>query len=657
MFEQTPSIAPTPGFEGGQYHDQIKRRRRRWPWVILIVTILIVAVVAPIGYQTIRIAMAATQAKVHIDQLEVAVRTGNWQQAHDELVATRLETTAIHERLQQLWWLHLITPVRETVTSGDRLLVVANDIMVSYESALKTLSQMDARLRDDELAIGFASAEQRARVLETIVSERAQLETTARELATARQDLDAINTTDLRGPLAHELQQLHALLADVITNTDIALPIFGHLPEMLGHDREKTYLIVFQNNTELRPTGGFIGSYGLLKVRNGELISLDTDDVYNLDKLSEGKLKVPAPAPLQRYLNQPVWYLRDSNWSPDWPTSAKQIEWFWNEERRVARLPEQKLDGVIGLTPEFISNLISATGPLMVDGITFTDTDFTQILEQFVEFDYRDRGIHPTDRKDIIGPLSLLLIERLSTLSPDKLLQAWLAFKKNIDQKQILVYFNDPTLQTAFAAQDWSGVMKPVTDDYLMLVDSNLGALKTDQVINRSLTYAVAENEQQELISTLTVTYQHAGQRVPGIISAYRTYARVYVPAGSWFLNAHTETTGERRELVITKDVEIGDEFDRRVAATLVTVAPGETTKLVMSYRLPPAVVASYQARRYELLVQKQPGTNGHPLQISLDLKQPITAYLSDRLPKATAGRTIEWQSDLLIDRRFRLAF
>ncbi|MFA5318027.1 MAG: DUF4012 domain-containing protein [Patescibacteria group bacterium] len=121
--------------------------------------------------------------------------------------------------------------------------------------------------------------------------------------------------------------------------------IINLLHSLLFEEQEQVYLILLQNNTELRPTGGFIGNYGILKIKEGRITSLYIDDIYNLDKLAEEKLEIIPPEPLRKYFNRERWFLRDINWSPDFSISAHRAWAMYLLEGG-----QEKIDGIIAVT-------------------------------------------------------------------------------------------------------------------------------------------------------------------------------------------------------------------------------------------------------------------------------------------------------------------
>ncbi|MDD2225447.1 MAG: DUF4012 domain-containing protein, partial [Candidatus Shapirobacteria bacterium] len=114
------------------------------------------------------------------------------------------------------------------------------------------------------------------------------------------------------------------------------------LPEMLGLDgRKREYLVLLQNEAELRATGGFIGSYAILSFQNGKLLNFEVKDVYEAD----GQLKghVEPPIEIKNYLGEANWFMRDANWNPDFVKASADIQWFLSQEIN------KKVDGVIGI--------------------------------------------------------------------------------------------------------------------------------------------------------------------------------------------------------------------------------------------------------------------------------------------------------------------
>ena len=405
----------------------------------------------------------------------------------------------------------------------------------------------------------------------------------------------------------------------------------------------------------MRPTGGFIGSYGLVTVKDGEITNMFTDDVYNLDKYSKEKLNAPSPAPIAEYLKQKFWFMRDANWSPDWPTSAKQILWFFNAERSIAGLPPQKVDGVIAISPDLISNTLALVGSIDINGNKFDSNNFALSLEKFVESEYVDQGITISDRKSIMGPIAKVIFERIQQMPPSELLRLWTVLKNDIDSKQVLVYMMDNDLQNYFIDHNWSGAVSQTDGDFLMSIDANLAALKTDSVMKKSTKYEVNTDSNGNLTGKASIIIQHNGKYIKDLISLYRDYLRVYIPDGSAIKKVYIISEDGTQNLQIPADVDIGEELGKEYAGIFLTVEQGKTKTLVLEYQLPEKIQNDYRNGVYKLFVQKQPATSGHSLSVDLNFNKNVIAYQFDLPPAKLRGGNINWQTDLVFDRSFSL--
>ena len=164
-------------------------------------------------------------------------------------------------------------------------------------------------------------------------------------------------------------------------------------PDMFGFNGSKTYLVLFQNNMELRPGGGFIGSYAILNLSKGKIGSFKIYDVYDAD----GQLKghVEPPYPIRRYLPSIHWYLRDSNFNVDFSKGAVASAVFLNSEM------QQAVDGVIGVDLSFVKNLLSVVGPVEVADYnqTVNADNFFQVAKAHAEDNFFPGS---TQKKDFL---------------------------------------------------------------------------------------------------------------------------------------------------------------------------------------------------------------------------------------------------------------
>jgi hypothetical protein len=395
--------------------------------------------------------------------------------------------------------------------------------------------------------------------------------------------------------------------------------IFELLPSALGFDEPKTYLVLFLNNTEMRPGGGFIGVYGTVRVTGGHVEVLKVEGTEILDNQSS-HVNVPVPpTPLSQYLKVSGWYFRDSNWSPDFSESSKQGLALYARENGVAA---GDIDAVIGVTATVLEELMKKTGPFTINGITFTPENVIEELEHEVEYKFVDRGISRSDRKGIIEPFMLAIIDKLKSDVLRHPFEYRTLAEKLLHEKHIVLFALDPSIQNTLREHSADGSMVDTNGDYLMWVDANLGALKTDHAITRTLSYTIQSRVSaagdQYYEATATMKYVHS-LPFDWRTSRYRTYARVFVPQGSELIS----TVGSS---ATDQSVESGVEKNKQWFGTFVSVEPLTTQSVSFTYRLSDAIEKIIDEGLYTLLVQKQIGLVGGSLTLDLDFDTTIQA-------------------------------
>ena len=363
--------------------------------------------------------------------------------------------------------------------------------------------------------------------------------------------------------------------------------------------REKTYLILFQNNFELRPGGGFIGSFGILKVQDGHVTEFKTHDTGNFD----GRIPntIEPPYPMKETIRISSWKLRDSNWEPDFPTDAQKASEFYSLGGG-----QEQFDGVIGITADVLSSFLTVTGPVEVPGFPGTYGAGTAVidLERQVEQGYIDQKIDFGERKSVLGLLGRQILEKVKSLPPQDLFKLFRVLIDDLNRKDRQVRFADGTLEDAVLAAGWGGAFDSKwSDDYLMAVDANLGAWKTDSVMKRSISYDVDFSGETPKARTV-IHYENTATEKTFMVKDYQSFLRVYVPEGSFF---HTVQGG-------VTDPVYGAFMGKKYVGTLVQVPLGTKKDVVFEYDLPKALERDF----YDLKIARQAGTGDIPVTISI---------------------------------------
>ncbi|MDD5567240.1 MAG: DUF4012 domain-containing protein [Patescibacteria group bacterium] len=506
--------------------------------------------------------------------------------------------------------------------------------------------------KDAEFTLAKLNVEQKHEILKKISESYPDLVGVKAEIDLAVLSLDQIPDRGLFPSIKKSIEPIKEQLPEIQNRIKQALPAVEILPAIAGYPEEQTYLFLLENNTELRPTGGFIGTYGILKAKDGEINHFKTDNIYNLDNPVSDRLIELPPEPLQKYLNAEKWFMRDSNWSPDFPTSAAKAIWFYDQENG----PEKNIHGVIAITPTFIESLLGLTGEIKVNGLTFTAENFTEQLQYQVEQGYYRQGISDADRKEVIGDMSEQLLERILNFPQSRWGELWQTIENHIAEKHLLFYSKNASLQQVIEQENWGGKMaEPSNGDYLFVVDANMASLKSDPGVLRTIDYSVAETA-DEKIADLTITYNNSGT-FDWKSTRYRTYTRVYVPLGSVLLESSGVMENDKLHGGRSAEPEVYDELGRTVFAGFISIEPQETGTLHFRYRLPDTIFDTSDGKQYDLYVQKQGGAKPYKLNIDLKFEDEIFSYEPIDKIELSNNNKVTLKTDLDRDRQIEIVF
>ncbi len=555
---------------------------------------------------------------------------------------------------------HLLVSGVAVTSSARDLFIVGRDVFKVAKDASVLQGSLFTGIAAPSTQFKDLTREQKRSVLAAFAAASPKLTDALQSIDEALEVFSQIPTSELAETFQNSLAPIRQQLLDVQSAIATIEPIAAMLPGVLGYPEARHYLFFFQNNTELRPTGGFLGVYGALTVQDAELIEMTTSDVYAIDGPAESSPRPAPPAPIRKYIGIEKWYLRDANWSPDFPTSAAVMQRFFREEAAIAfrGKPIPPVDGIIAVTPKFAEDIMRLTGPITVDGKTFTPENLVDTLEFEVEQGFVKGGIPFHQRKDIVGKLVKEIVMRLSSFSLVRLVEVVGTVDQNIKEGHVMVYSADAKLQSTFVTNGWAGAMKSVNGDYLRYIDANLAALKSDAVIDRAMTYQITPDGKGEYDGKVVMTYHNKGS-FTWKTTRYRTYVRLYLPAGTTFIGATGAMENDKLKDPRRRPgkVDMSDELDRRVFGAFISIEPGETKSLEFRFHLAPSVARMIQKGEYTLDVQKQAGTVANGLTLDLDFgKKLVNATPSeDRSHWGDARYTVG--TDLRVDRVFDIRF
>ena len=367
--------------------------------------------------------------------------------------------------------------------------------------------------------------------------------------------------------------------------------------------RDGRYLVLLQNNAELRASGGFLGSYAEIKIENGRPGPIEFGtNIYKLDEPFTNEVTVPPPRPLQE-VTLGKWAFRDSNWAADFPEAAEQMLWFYEREQALQGR-QMRLDGVVALTTTVVEELLRLTGPVDMPAFatTLTADNFAEVVQYKIEKEYyENRANWPIDEpKTILKDLIPILEERVRSADPTALLTlAW----RLLDEKYVVLFSKDPLAQRLIVDRNWGGAIDRTDGNYLYLVNSNVQGVKSSRKINERVRYSLDRATRRV---TLYIEREHTGTRIwPD--GENKNWVRVLVPKGSKLVSARFGI-GEA-----INEVDIGEEAGKTVFGFWMNTRPQETQDATVVYEIPADISLS------SLTVQRQPGSNPDELTVVMD--------------------------------------
>ncbi len=428
-------------------------------------------------------------------------------------------------------------------------------------------------------------------------------------------------------------------IPEILKLADDGVEYSRFFENLIAVNGSKKYLILFENPSELRPTGGFPGSYGILNFDNGKLEQFKVDDVYNLD----GQLKENIIPPKELQHITPTWGMRDANWFIDFPTSARKTMEFFGKEAGY------NVDGVITFSPIIVGKILEVTGPIELSdyGLTLTSANFMQQIQAEIEY-----GPNRTQPKSILVDLAPRLLEKIYSSDSSKWLKIFNILLSSPENKDVLMYFKDLSLESFVLEHGFSGKIKDSSgeEDYLMATISNIKGSKTDMVTDNSMKLYVSY-EGGVIKHRLIITRKHNGgsEKYGFYNRANPAYIRVLVPDGAKLISIDGNDRIDPKPLInyaksdFVKDDDLSsfeasyeinnkdgvityEESGKKGFGFWLVVDPGETKTVELSYETP----ARNINKDYQLYVQKQPGLELKSFEILFNGLSGVTSDIKE---------------------------
>lgn len=596
--------------------------------VLILIVFSAFAVVLP-AQKVVRSAKH-TQAQAQI--MTNALKQQNIEVASEELKKTKQALAITQKDINAMGYLGFVPIVNFYYNDAKHMVKAGSEGLLATEVFVESVKPYAdlLGLKGQGSFVGGTAEQRIETAVKTMGKVTPHIDDIAKHLKIVKEELDGVDPNHY--PRIFGLTKVHDQLISIktaanegVTFIDEARPLIKVLPKLLGEPEEKKYLVLFQNDKELRPTGGFITAYAIFRIDKG-IIHVDrSENIYNLDNTIPNKPK--APAPIRKYFpTVPLYNLRDSNLSPDFIESMKEFSSLYDKAKGKV-----EVDGIIALdTHVLVSTIKILDDSVQAAGKTFTTKidprcDCPQVIYALesdistpLSLDLRvsDLAKIQAGRKAIIGDLLYAIMEKAMKSSPKvywgPLFQDLF---KQIEQKHVMFAFDDKGAQQGIHAINADGKILPFDGDYLHINEANFSGSKANLYISKQVTqdYKVkGDNIEKTVIINFKNSHKASDCNLERgglcLNSVYKTWFRIYVPKGSKM----TDSRGSEVKVTSYEDL------DKTVFDGYITVRPLGTATFTITYSLPKNIKVDEDL---PLLIQKQPGLSEEEFDIQVNGK------------------------------------
>lgn len=599
----------------------------------------------------------AQQGKKDLLLVQKAIEQTNFSGAATALSATEGDFRKSQESLSKLKWIKIIPFVSIQYKAADRLLTAGIQISSTFKETLEVVETIISPIEfKDVKHLGGITPEQKEEILKNLYQSTSTLESAQSKLELAEIEIEKMPSYGVIKDIEEAKNIVSTYLPQAKQFLEKAVVLSRLLPRFGGYPEEQSYMLLFQNNTELRPSGGFLGSFGILNIKSGEIAELKTEDTYNVDNPAETNLEPPWQLPKLVHPALNTWYLRDANWSPDFPTAAQNVEWIYRHEGG-----EGDFDGVITVTSTFLEYLLEVTGPVSIAGFPkeFNSENVTELIQYHVGKRFAELGLKEEFRKDLLGELATEIVGKLYSLPQEKIMPLIQTLSNSLNEKHFMLYSHNEETQNFIEKENWGGkIEETLAEDYFISVDANMASLKTDTYVKRKIDYNIDLNNENRAKVRVTLTHINNAPGFSWKTTRYRTWNRIYIPQGSELITINGNEKGSQYYKEQGMTYEIIDELDKTSIGTFTSIEPGKQRELTYEYYLPEKLSKSLKNNGYKLKIQKQPGTINPDLTVKVNTFNTIKSFTPGELGTLLENnKKVEYKTNLLTDLEFAVNY
>jgi len=446
----------------------------------------------------------------------------------------------------------------------------------------------------------------------------------------------------------------------------------GGLIGILNSEEESRILLIFHNPAEIRPAGGFIGSYGVITVQKGQMVDLEVQDIYWPDHPMNFDLKMVPPEPLQAVTTD--WGARDANWFFDFPSSAETVMEFL-ESSKIYSSAGVRFEGAIAVNIRVMETILKSIGPVEIEdyGLVITSDNFLAEIQREVETG-RDKkpGSNP---KRILSVLTPLVLNRMNNLNENERREIFEGFRNHFDKKDIMVSLRDSSLASFLNSAGIDGSVYSLPSSfwgsYVAVVNANIAGGKSDEFVDESVEMLLDIDSEGGIFTDLSVTRTHRGdkEKDPWWRATNQNFIQFFANPGSTLVslkgndvkkyvkpdygkdytrNALLESIESTKVLLADYNTWSMSAFGKTVFATWWNLPAGKSETLNLRYQTPSSnrsLPAS--GKKFRFIFERQSGVKNS---LKVTLSAPLGFKWAESASSVFVYQTADPESRVVVD-------
>lgn len=638
LFDEKQTQLADPEKRKKRWHFESCRLKnwhlKSWQKILLIIififALLFTVLLSYSYFRLRRMTNLANSTKVlAMESLDLA-KTQNLPALPDKIQAVKENLTALNSEYHALKVYQYLPIARRYYSDGEIVFIMAHKGVALAEQVVNVLLPYSDILgfKGEGSFEGGTTQDRIVLILETLEEIQAEIddvENKLQEIADLSQKIDASRYPEkIAGRmLRQQILDAQTQITQAVNSYGDYKPIVAELAKMAGAREAQKYLILFQNDNELRPTGGFLTAYSIVRIDKGTVVPEKSGDIYDLDQKFRKNIAIPEE--LGKYLTtERYWHLRDMNIYPDF---KKSMETFYEYYQTVLGEPDD-IDGIIAVDTQVLTWLLEVIGPVQIPGYgTFSAEidqrcDCPQVVYALSEIITRPTNFIKEDRKGVLGPLMSAILSKTYELDKSKFPELFAVATNSLKARHLQLYFVEENSQTAAEKIDAAGRLYELPNnfkdwqfgqnqDFLAIVNANLGGAKSNLFINHEIKLSVDAPQDGFLNNSLEITYRNSAEAdncnlEAGLLCLNATlndWIRLYLPPNAELI----EIQG------LEEEAEVYEEEGLTVIDGFFKLEPLGLARIRMTYRVP------YQDQEnYNLRLWKQGGIDPVPVIIEV---------------------------------------